>query len=751
MSTVSTSDVARAPSDDVSVEPSTAGRDSRWAFAAVATVVVLALVPLLFEPRFYFADDTQAGAYPIWVQLGGHLLQGELPFFEPSRWMAGNYVAEGQWGLFNPVVWLIGLFAASVGDAILVSTVVKIAFLAISSGGVYLLVRSYRGSRPWSAVVAVLVPFTGFTLYIDAASWVTALFVWALLPWVWWGLRRTLLARGNPVVPFVLGYVLITVGYVHGTLMLCVVIAATLLDGVLARRWRDVLRVLGVGALLGLVALAVYLPGVLTAPVTVRGDDSVFNTNFMSPDLSGLATAGTPLAQPWLTGFWSVPVSAPLMYVAWVVPLVVLVSPSRARPLWRSLSGLLAVGATAAFLAFGPSDMGPLRFPGRVLPYLSLVLLVLLGVLLSRASVKPSRGRLVGALVLVAVGAAFAWFESPGWWKVIGLGAVLAGAGVVLVLRLLARDGRGWSLVGVVILGTLLVTTAQHFFFPRSPLPDFGLPASRSDYTHALPGVDGDVLVVGKPTFDGEWWRSTLYANAWYLNDANVVNVYSPIAHRAFSEELCMDAHGVVCWEVFDTLFEEDPTTGRSVLDLLSVNAVQVLARPGAPKEGQADPYENASPPVGWTEVTRDETSAVWVREEPVAGAGGVVWSDPGIVLSSVETDSRSVSFQVDEVPADGGQVVLSRLDWPGYDVVGATQGESLRGYLLTIDVPAASEGKTVSVTFTPPAWNACLAALAIALVGATAWGVTSAVTRRRRGPTVDAVEAGGSSVSRPG
>src|SRR5690606_11117667 len=157
----------------------------------------------------------------------------------PSRWMAGNYVAEGQWGLFNPVVWLIGLFAASVGDAILVSTVGKIAFLAISSGGVYLLVRSYRGSRPWTAGIAVIVSFTGFTLYIDAASWVTALFVWALLPWVWWGLRRTLLARGNPVVPFVLGYVLITVGYVHGTLMLCVVIAATLLDGALTRRWRD--------------------------------------------------------------------------------------------------------------------------------------------------------------------------------------------------------------------------------------------------------------------------------------------------------------------------------------------------------------------------------------------------------------------------------------------------------------------------------------------------------------------------------
>src|SRR5690606_9534590 len=126
----------------------------------------------------------------------------------------------------------------------------------------------------------------------------------------------------------------------------------------------------------------------------------------------------------------------------------------------------------------------------------------------------------------------------------------------------------------------------------------------------------------------------------------------------------------------FDDLFEEDPSTGRPLLDLLSVNAVQVLARPGEPEAGQADPYEDASVPDGWSEVARDDTSAVWVRDQPVDGAGGVVWTAPGVALSSVETDARSVTFQVDEVAQDGGQVVLSRLDWPGYEVVGASVGE---------------------------------------------------------------------------
>jgi len=700
--------------------------------------MVAACIPLVFNRRFYFADDTQAGAYGIWVAIGRGLRDGSLPFFEPSRWMAGNYVAEGQWGLFNPLIWLIGWVASGSSDAVVVSTIVKIVTLGVAAGGIYLLARSYRASAMWSAIGAFLTPLAGFTTYIDAASWVTSLFVWALLPWAWWGLRRTLLQGGNPLVPFVAGYFLVTVGYVHGTLMLCFVIAGVLLEGVVARRWRDTVRVLAVGIALGLVAVAVYLPSILTAPVTARSDDEILNTNFMSPDLSGLATGATPLALPWMSGFWAPPVAAPLMYVSWLLPLVVLVVPSRAWPVLRQMAAAGVVGVVASVLTFGPSDMGPLRFPARVLPYLVLVIMIVVVVLLSRAATRPTPARIRAAVLLVVAGGAFAWFESPTWWKVLGLGVVLAGAGVVGCLVLMRRSpgSRTWF-VGSVLLVTAAVGVAQHHYFPRSPLPDFGLPANVAAYEDALAGVEGDVMTLGRPSFAGDWWRDTLYANAWYLNDTTVVNVYSPVAHQAFSEDLCVDPHGVVCWETVETLFETDPATGSPVADLLSLSAVQILPRADVPDDvdsvERADPFSFAEPPTGWTERPGDGSSRVWVRDAALPSAGGISWTSPGTEVSDVDVSKTTVRFRVDSVPAGGGQVVLSRLDWPGYSVDGGELAPSVRGYLLTVDVDDAAAGSVVTVSFTPPGWTIGLVSIALATAGILVWGAWSALAARRR------------------
>lgn len=739
--------VARATDEPVTEPDRRDGlRELAWTMAATVSVVIVAILPLVFNPRFYFADDTQAGAYPIWVSIGEHLRQGQLPFFEPSRWMSGNYPAEGQWGLFNPLVWLVGWFVSGAGDAVLASSVVKILFLGIAAGGAYLLARSYGATRPWAYGAGILAPTAGFTMYIDAASWVTALFVWALLPWVWWGLRRVLLHGGNPLVPFVAGYLLVTVGYVHGTLMMCFVIAGVLLEGLLLRRGGPTVRVLVVSCLLGAVAIAVYLPGVLTAPVTARDSASIFNTNFMSPDLSGLATSGTPLAQPWLTGFWGTPPEAPLLYVAWLLPLVALLSWSKVLDVLSRSAALLVLGIAAVGLVFGPSDVGPLRFPARVFPYLALAIVVLAMVLVSRATVRPTRGRVVAVLALVAAGGAFAWFEIPDQWKLVGLGMTLAALGLAACLWFLARSRVAeLGLAATLLVMAVVVTGAQHWAFPKSPLPDFGLPASTSDYGHALQGVEGDTMIVGNPTMtsdavapNGDWWRSTLYANAWYLSDTTVVNTYSPILHRAFAEDLCVDAHGVVCWETLGRLMTPDETTGEPLVDLLAINAVQLLARPDAPAgDVAADPYTYAAPPLGWHEASRDAVGAVWSRDVPVDPAGGVVWTSDGVAVSDVRITKTSVTLHVDEVPAGGGTVVFSRLNWPGYEFEGAQEADPVRNYLLTAAVGPGASGEDVTVSFTPPAWAfelACLfGAIAVALVWGAAAAVGGVLARRRR------------------
>lgn len=82
----------------------------------------------------------------------------------------------------------------------------------------------------------------------------------------------------------------------------------------------------------------------------------------------------------------------------------------------------------------------------------------------------------------------------------------------------------------------------------------------------ALPGGHGDALVVGDPWKlpEAERWAQTSTGNLWYLVDnADVMNLYSPSGFAAFNNDLCMNAYyGATCPELLPRLFEPDPATG---------------------------------------------------------------------------------------------------------------------------------------------------------------------------------------------
>ncbi|WP_129338192.1 hypothetical protein [Cellulomonas endophytica] len=732
---------------------------SLWAAAAALAVLVGALLPLLGDGRFYFADDTQAGAYGIWYELGERLRAGTLPLLEVSTWQAGNVLAEGQWGVLNPVVLLLGLAATVVGDAVLLTTAVKVLFLVVASLTTFALARSYEVRHELALLAAVLVPFGGFTLYMDAASWVTGLFTWALLPGFWAALRRAA-AGGNPLLAGVLGYLVVTVGYVHGTIALVVVGAGVALEAWLGGHGRPararavpVVRVVGLGVLLGLVALAVYLPGILAADVTVRDSEEVTNDNFLVADLSGLLAGVVPLTQPQVGGWWGGTASVPLLYSAWALPLVALVDVRRLAATWRRWSAIAVLLVVATAFLVGPSNLGPLRFPVRMHPYLVLTVVLLLVVGLSRAAApRPSVRRLGLALAVVALGTYLGYAQVPEHRTIAVVGGLLAAAGLTAawwalggvlparVARLARRPGalrpavRPRALAGVAVATVLLVGFAQQHWFPRTWLPDFGLPAAVEEYRAPLADVGpGDVIVVGAPTTEaGErgapprgTWDDTLVANAWYLNDASVQNVYTPLSYRAYAWRLCMNWRGETCPEALGALFTPVQVGNgeRLLVDLLAVSHVQLVR---AAFDG--DPVV----PEGWHLSEETPTTLLWSRDTPVPGAGGVVSTSRGLEVTTVEQSDTRVRMSVAS-PA-GGRVVLSRLDWPGYRVSGGTLAAPAEDFLVTVDVPAGRAGRVVDVSFEAAGWGVGRPAAVVGVAGLLAWSLAAGVLRRRRG-----------------
>jgi hypothetical protein len=147
-----------------------------------------------------------------------------------------------------------------------------------------------------------------------------------------------------------------------------------------------------------------------------------------------------------------------------------------------------------------------------------------------------------------------------------------------------------------------------------------------------------------------------------------------------------------------------------------------------------------ADPPDGWHVSDVGRWSVTWVRDNTLPTAGGPSWTSPGTRVGAVSSSDRAVSFRVEDVPAGGGEVVLSRLAWPGYEVDGGRLGRPHGAMLLTVDVPAGSQGSVVSLRYTPPAWRFALGCWWLAVGLSVLWSAQQALARRRRtGPVPSA------------
>lgn len=332
-------------------------------------------------------------------------------------------------------------------------------------------------------------------------------------------------------------------------------------------------------------------------------------------------------------------------------------------------------------------------------------------------------------------GTYIAWGQNPNprlHLMFAGLSAAGLGGLIYLLYRVPKVRWLEWKKLPLVLLVFVTLGTAigQHHYFRAAPLPDFGLPDDVKAFTLPLQKAKGVAFISGNPAALGsQVWDETLVANSWYLNNTRVQNLYTPIMFARYAEDLCLDAHGWTCTAPASKLFTRDEATGQVLADLLSIDSVQLIREPA--DEGIAK-LQSVPVPEGWHVAETTDNTLLWVRDAAHLDTGGVVWQSNGVRLSTVSADSRKVVLRVEAVPDEGGQAVLSRLDWPGYEVRGAGLADPLRGYLMQLNVDGSSVGKEITVEFRPPAWPLVVGSIVSALILLTLW-VTYDVWRRSR------------------
>jgi hypothetical protein len=493
------------------------------------------------------------------------------------------------------------------------------------------------------------------------------------------------------------------------------------------------------------VALTVFLPGALSASVTNRSSTMIGNDGYMSIDLGGLFSSTIAAGYPQVASWWwsGQTATSPVAYVAWFLPLLVFVDWQRALAFSRraELRDVFVVFCMSVGYVLLPTVMGPLRYPVRFMPYVALTAILITVVLLSRCRVaKPNGKRMLAAASLIAIAVYISWAQLPSHYLVLlacGIGAI-GGIGLVwLLLRRRAAHpsglpaGRLSSLIALVMtVVSLGMTVVQHYDTPESPLFRANVPADTSLPKNVLAGLEGDTIVIGDPLVYGSdpaAWNETLMANMWYLSPANVQNRYQLIGFAAYNSIMCLEYLGGTCPELLPALFEEREATGMLRVDQLSIDNIQILTA-DVPEELRA------TVPEGWSETRNTERTVVWSRDEPLGPAGDVVWSSVGTEVTTLAQSDTSVSVRVDAVPASGGQIVLSRLAWPGYTASNANvSAAAVDGYLLGVDLDKAAVGEVVEITFRPPGWVFEVASWLLAVGGILVWSAVSLVLARRR------------------
>lgn len=713
----------------------------RWLALTAAVVLVLALVPLAFYHRYYFLGDTQDAFFARFVYYGQMLRHGHWELINPSAWRGGNYAVENTWGLYSPLVMVIAVISSMVGNQLVFITCLKLVFMVVSGTGAFALARSYRVPSAFAFLAGVTVPITGYNLYIDGPTWAFGLVAFALMPWVWWSLRRVVLVRGNPVVAIFAGICLVSLGYPSATISLAVVLVAAFVEALVLRDRRGALALAGVGICCALYVVTASLAPFLSREVTIRGGGGVGRSNFQVADMVAYVTSILPAALPRVSAWWGPVAKAPLQYIGWLLPLLACVQWRRVRALAGELSGQLIVLGVTALLTLGPSSIGPIRWPVRFLPYLDLAAVLVLFVLLGRARVrKPSARRLVVMLAWVVVAGYLSASAVPHRWHLAAVGMALVGVGVAVVWWLLRRGTWVGSLRVAACLfvaaWSVLVVGVQHHFLTTGGTADYDLPVRLSAYQGMLPAARGDVFVVGetykRTANPSEFRRYVPLGNTWYLVPHPVQNLYSAVDFAKYRHAYCFNYQGSTCPDALRILFSKELRTGQPRVNLLSVSTVVIL-------KAALNHTRITAPPSGWHLAGSTPYTVTWVRDRVVPGAGGVVWASPGVRLGATTDSSRTATARVTHVPPGGGTVVFSRLAYPGYRVSGGALAKPIGHYLLTVHVRPGTAGRTLAVTYTPPGYHAELACGAIAVGFGLLWSVWWQVRVRRlpsRAPT---------------
>lgn len=700
--------------------------------AAIALALVLALASVVicvyFDPHFFVIDDAQNEYVPKFYDIGRQLRSGIFPIWTDGNWLGGNYLAEYQYGLFNPLCLALSVvisFCESLQAAGLVLASVYVPLAAVGSYG---LARQLGVAPALSVLVAFFSASNPVLLYFYAASWQPGLTGYA-----WFTLAAAALlalSRHATSPRFILAvaaaYMLLTVGWPQAVfaygIFAALLLSFRLSDGGARRAWPIVLA----GAAALLLAAPAYLELIVAShlsdrPTGIGNALGVLSWN-IRPALLFFYPAFYDF-MPWFSGANQQP-PVPLGYAAVVaLPLLCFVR-ADFRRLWanRHWGLAAAAGLTYLMLTQGPSQLGPMRWPFRLIPYFHLFLLVAIFLMAQHGQLvfTSTRWRVFVRLVGLALVLSLLVVARPvhPWviWQVFSIACLAFAAYALSLCGVARRRTLGYTLLlASGVMAHVLIHARQPSlapgFLPATTLPDVW---HRLQVPEDL--YEGYVLALAGQLSASKQTIADIHSSHGLLFGLKTINGYSATGHKEFSELFANQSpHGVFGGEkTLQNVLEIDPLTGKTIATLAGIRHILIPRQMFNVRT--ADRIEAARlDPVPLPQNKMALVNRAWRAHE---GTLTHVSDGQAAVRLLDGSTPRAERFEV-EAKGEPLELIFARLYWPGYRV--ALNGEPLavgayRGVFVRVQVPARARG-VLTLEFVPASWPGAFAVAAAGLL----------------------------------
>lgn len=730
------------PDLDVTATPVRRRVGVLWAVLVCAVTAAYTAIPYLTTPLFFQRGDTAAQFAPTWFHLGEMVRAGQWPpTMDTASWAGGNYAGEALFGVYNPLNVAVWWWVSGADNLAFATYVVKAAVMVLLALGTYLLAREY-GSRPAAAaVVAVALPFSGFTLFWDAGSWPSGLMSFAYAPWVWVTMRRALRGVGSPFWAFLAGTLAVLNGNPYGTLAVVVIGAALILEGLVAREWGGAIRLALTGIAIAAFLPLVYIPLLETADLAIRSTGALFeNSGKLRPEPGDLIFASSPLHTPPIRAITG-PMKVPATFAAWfLIPLLPFLRWELLRGRAREFTGAGIIAAAYLAMTLGPSKLWLFRWPLRVFEYFLLAVFVVFAIALSAGLARTHlKTRAAASLGLILGLGWLSWSQDPEMTRRVGLGVVLllALTLVVVVVHAFVRKavlGEA-AIAAALVLGIGATLFVQiHTFGENKSSRVWHVPSEVAQLQQRFDDLDGRVMQFTdlKPLQNkGQLkkleasWHDYLPGSMYHPAGVDAVNNYTGMGFLPFTKRFCMEYDGFTQPCGFRNLWQPAEPGQPSLAELMKLDTVVVS--PAIAQDTEAG--------AGWSEESSDQDVIRLVHDGSYPYEGSELsWASSGVEVGNAETTGvHSQRLEVFDAAQDG-RLVFSMLGWPGWsariDDTPLKTGYNAAG-LLTVEIPAGTSG-VLDLTYRTPGQRLGM----IGAIGGTALALILALVtfvRRRR------------------